>query len=152
MLNSSTHSELDVFVYGTLQPGERYHHHYCSQHLISAIPAATQGKLYHLSALNYPAMTAGTDWVQGYLLSFRQASILKGLDQLEDYDPERPEHENEYQRQQILIFNRQHHPLQPAWAYLMDPDSIQRRQGIYLPGGHWNEQVAVRIAERQTWE
>lgn len=125
-----------VFVYGTLKPGEMNYQHYCGGRVIDAIPAYTQGRLYHLN-LGYPALAVGSDRVYGYRLSFADQGVLTDLDQLEDYQAQRRPQENEYNRRQQLIYNLQGHCLGLAWLYQMEMARIKAYQGIYLPLGHW---------------
>ncbi|MEO1403593.1 MAG: gamma-glutamylcyclotransferase [Cyanobacteria bacterium J06635_1] len=128
---------IKVFVYGTLKPGGHYHQEYCGEGLVSAIPALTRGQLFDFPHLGYPGMTPGTDWVQGYLLTFCSEAVLVGLDALEDYDPTRPRAENEYWRERVVIFDLDYQKLELAWAYFMDTDRVRAMQGIYLANGDW---------------
>jgi gamma-glutamylcyclotransferase (GGCT)/AIG2-like uncharacterized protein YtfP len=138
---------LQVFVYGTLKPGERFHNHYCAQALVNSRPAWVQGLLYHLPAENYPALTQGVGWVKGYLLTFAEPAILRLLDGLEDYQPERLAQDNEYQREVKDIFDEPFEQvstsrlLAQAWVYWMEKTAIERRRGIYLPTGDWSESL-----------
>ena len=60
--------ELQVFVYGTLKPGGRYHQRYCGEFLTEAVTLVIAlGHLYDFPQLGYPAMTHGNDWVKSYL-------------------------------------------------------------------------------------
>lgn len=95
---------IHVFVYGTLKPGECNYQRYCQGRVINQRPALAYGELYALS-LGYPGMVVGTGIVQGVILSFTDPNIFLDLDQLEDYQPQRPPEENEYQRQQIQVFD-----------------------------------------------
>ena len=96
------------------------------------------GQLYHLPPLGYPAMTLGESQVQGFLLTFAEPSILSYLDQLEDYDPNRRPEENEYNRQQIEIYDLAGQSLGLAWAYLMMPLQVQPLEGVLIPSGWWS--------------
>ena len=127
-----------VFVYGTLKPGELYHAQYCKG-MVGSCEAIVQGKLFDLS-LGYPAMTLGNDWVYGVLLTFATSNILSRLDQLEDFDPDRPATENDYQRQEVAVFDLQQRSLGSAWTYLMSWEQVQGLGGIWLPNGTWAKQ------------
>ena len=105
------------------------------------IPAITQGCLYDLP-LGYPAMTLGNGWVSGFLYHFSNTRVLQSLDELEGYQAGRPTAENEYQRQELLIFNPNRQPLGLAWAYLMEPSLVHRLKGTLLPEGHWSGKQA----------
>ncbi len=130
---------IHVFVYGTLKPGECNYQRYCHGRVIAQRPAFAQGKLYALS-LGYPGMVTGTGIVQGVILSFSDPNIFLDLDQLEDYQPQRPPEENEYQRQKIQVFDLNHQPLGLVWAYLMDIQKVQFYSGVLIPNGCWKNQ------------
>lgn len=131
-----------VFVYGTLQPGERYHQPYCSGWVITAAPSIVRGQLYHLP-LGYPGLATGEDKVHGSLLSFETPAILQRLDHLEDYSPDRPASHNLYQRERTTITTLQGDDLGEAWIYRMALDRIQSLGGIYLPEGKWSGAIAT---------
>jgi gamma-glutamylcyclotransferase (GGCT)/AIG2-like uncharacterized protein YtfP len=130
---------LRVFVYGTLQPGERYYPAYCEGKVVESRRAIAYGRLYDLP-LGYPAMTAGDQPVQGTLLTFPNDGPLAALDDLEDYDPNRPPEENEYVRQRQEIFSPEGAPLGLAWVYLMDSNQVEQLGGCWLAAGKWSEQ------------
>ncbi|MEB3311851.1 MAG: gamma-glutamylcyclotransferase [Snowella sp.] len=129
---------MNVFVYGTLKPGERNYPTYCQGKAIAEHKVYTYGKLYHL-CLGYPGMTAGQDKITGYLLTFADQSVLAELDELETYDPQVKPEQNEYQRQLIPIYDLEDHYLGEAWGYVMTPEKIKAFQGMYLPSGCWTE-------------
>jgi gamma-glutamylcyclotransferase (GGCT)/AIG2-like uncharacterized protein YtfP len=131
---------LKVFVYGTLKPGEANYQHYCAGKVVEEQSAIAFGQLYDLP-LGYPAMTIGEIPVQGFLLTFADSSVLTALDELEDYNPNRLPQENEYERQQIEIYNLSAQSLGLAWVYLMNPDRIQRLGGVLLRSGWWSGYV-----------
>ena len=132
-----------VFVYGTLKPGGQYHEEYCGTQLVEAVAAIAPGQLYDFPHLGYPAMThrtadsGGQDWVQGFLLIFKNEAILHRLDELEDYDPQGDPTQNEYDRQRIAVFTPAKQPLGEAWIYLMAPERAAEMGGMPLPDGHW---------------
>lgn len=127
---------LNVFVYGTLQPGEFYYSQYCEGKAIKACEAIAFGQLYDLP-MGYPAMTLGDRPVYGTLLSFADPAILNHLDELEGYDPGRSPTENEYGRQQIEVFSLDGRSLYFAWIYLMTTVQVQLLGGVLLPEGKW---------------
>lgn len=133
---------LSVFVYGTLKPGGRYHRRYCETYLTEAIPALVKGRLYDFPALGYPGMTAGEDWVKGYLLKFVQdkaicREILQRLDHLEGYREDLSAEMNDYQRVSVQVFTLAHEPLPLAWVYQMTAAAVHVNNGRYLPKGNW---------------
>lgn len=130
---------VNLFVYGTLKPGGRYHGAYCGDFLLGAVPAIAPGTLYHLPhPHNYPAMTEGPGWVQGYLLSFSSDAVLQRLDQLEDYHPQRPPEQNLYDRCRMEVHSPQSQAsLGEAWAYRMAEGTVHRFHGIRVEDGNW---------------
>ena len=127
---------LNVFVYGTLQPGEFYYSQYCEGKVMRVCEAIAFGQLYDLP-MGYPAMTLGDRPVYGALLSFADPAILNSLDELEGYDPRRSPTENEYERQQIEVFSLDGRSLGLAWIYLMTAVQVQLLGGVLLPEGQW---------------
>lgn len=138
---------IHVFVYGTLQPGEAYHRPYCEPHLVEATPALTRGHLYHLP-VGYPALTEGTDWVAGSLLTLRDEAALAALDRFEGYDAQLPADDNEYERRQWPVFSRDRLPLGSAWMYRMTPAQVRQRGGLYIPAGTWSRAQWPSITPR----
>ncbi len=128
-----------VFVYGTLKPGECNYKNYCAERVVKVRQAIARGQLFALP-LGYPAMTVGEGIIQGVILSFPDDSILSDLDQLEDYQPDRLAQQNEYQRQQIQTYQPENqHPLEVAWAYVMEITKVQALGGVQLPQGYWSQ-------------
>jgi gamma-glutamylcyclotransferase (GGCT)/AIG2-like uncharacterized protein YtfP len=82
-------------------------------------------------------MISGEGKVYGFLLSFADVAILEDLDRLEDYHPQREPAQNEYQRQEIEIFDRNLKSLGTAWTYFMSVDRVRSLGGIWLPDGTW---------------
>jgi gamma-glutamylcyclotransferase (GGCT)/AIG2-like uncharacterized protein YtfP len=100
------------------------------------------------------------DTVHGHLLSFRERSVLAQLDDYEQHDPaviaqHYPGCDPEaiaYQRQEIWVYGVDQVPMdrsrrvlagEPAvigraWAYLMNPESIQLLQGQPVASGNWS--------------
>lgn len=131
---------LQVFVYGTLKPGERNYAAYCAGKTIAEQPALTQGHLYALP-LGYPALIQGSGIVYGYLFSLAHPQVLADLDALEDYQPNRAAAENHYTRAQVAVWDRTHQSLGLAWAYCMTLAQMQNLGGTLLPNGEWTGQV-----------
>ncbi|NJO86510.1 MAG: gamma-glutamylcyclotransferase [Synechococcaceae cyanobacterium RM1_1_27] len=135
----------DVFVYGTLKPGEcnfvgvasQHENRYCGSKVISSQRAYILGELYHFPALGYPGAIPGTRQVHGFVLTFGDSAILAKLDELEDYDPTRNAAENEYTRELVLTYTPSGVASIWAWVYLMSPDRICQWGGILVPDGWW---------------
>lgn len=132
----SESSTCDVFVYGTLKPGEANFFAYCEGKVIAQTPAYTWGDLYVLP-VGYPAMTEGNSKVQGMLLSFHDSQILHSLDRLEDYQPQRAAELNEYYRASVTVYSLDNRPINQAWAYYMTLAKVKQYRGIKLNSSSW---------------
>lgn len=131
-------NNLRFFVYGTLKPGEVNYKRYCAGNIASFQRAIAQGQLFALP-MGYPAMTPGNQPVRGFLLTFRDKTILSTLDQLEGYHAgDRPDSANLYNRLKIEVFQDAGLSLGLAWAYLMTPQQVQQFEGQLLPDGYWS--------------
>jgi gamma-glutamylcyclotransferase (GGCT)/AIG2-like uncharacterized protein YtfP len=128
---------IEVFVYGTLKPNESNYSAYCEGKVINSRTVYTRGNLYHLTALGYPGLTEGEGWIKGVLLTFNADYDMEFLDALEDYQPERPPEENEYQRRIMPIYNLDKEFIGEAWGYIMTPAKVAFYSGIWLPSGWW---------------
>jgi gamma-glutamylcyclotransferase (GGCT)/AIG2-like uncharacterized protein YtfP len=128
--------DLQVFVYGTLMPGQSGYQQFCAGRVRQARRAIAPGQLYDLPA-GYPAMTSGQGWVQGFVLAFAHPQILSQLDDYEDHDPERSSADNLYDRQQLEVFTPSHSSLGLAWVYLMQPQFVRILGGKHLSSGYW---------------
>lgn len=129
-------NSVNVFVYGTLKPGEVNYQRYCAGKVVEEKRAIAFGELVDLP-LGYPAMIPGNSPVQGYVLTFADPAILMVLDELEDYHPNRAPEENEYQRRQIETYTLTKQAIGLAWAYLMTLEQVKRLGGVLLPAGWW---------------
>lgn len=131
---------VNVFVYGTLKPGEANYDRYCANTVLYAKEAIAYGYLFSLP-LGYPAMTIGDLPVYGFLLEFAELSVLDQLDDLEGYDPNRTVdqwHQNEYWRVRQTVFTPDRQPLGDVWMYQMKPEQVKQLGGIWLPQGRWS--------------
>ena len=137
-------STLDVFVYGTLQPGEVNYSAYCGAKVVSQIPVYTRGNLYALP-IGYPAMSEGENQVHGVLLRFNDFSILASLDRLEDYHEQRTSELNEYYRQLASVYNYSDRLIGQAWAYYMAIARIKQHQGKKIASGCWTGSLNISL-------
>lgn len=135
-------AEINVFVYGTLKPGERNYHYYCAGKNTKETKAYAWGQLYHLP-LGYPAMAEGDKKIEGYLLTFPNASILNSLDELEDYQLDRSPDLNEYYRQQVFVYAFADDFLEQAWVYLMSLEKIKQLKGTFVNSGCWSSKLFI---------
>ncbi|WP_319419589.1 gamma-glutamylcyclotransferase family protein [Pleurocapsa sp. FMAR1] len=133
---------LNVFVYGTLKPGEANFAYYCLKKLQKQIPAYTWGNLYALPVA-YPAMTTGENKVRGILLTFSDPSVLNSLDRLEGYQPGRDSSLNEYYRQLVDVYSLDNRFLGKAWAYFMTVDRVKHHRGTIIISGWWTGDAAL---------
>ncbi len=134
--NNSPDSPCLVFVYGTLKPNHSNYQQYCSTKVIDSQPAIALGQIFALP-MGYPAMIEGNDQVHGYLLTFADSNILESLDQLEDYQGDRPASENLYVRQRIEVFTLTGDTLGLAWVYMMTAEQVSQFQGVLQTDGIW---------------
>lgn len=125
-----------VFVYGTLMPGEAYHSSYCAGRCAGSRRARVRGELFSLPE-GYPACAPGEGWVKGWLLVFKDAGVLRELDELEGYRPGRPAAENLYQRVRAEVFGSGGASLGEAWLYVMEKERVRRLRGVPIAGGAW---------------
>jgi gamma-glutamylcyclotransferase (GGCT)/AIG2-like uncharacterized protein YtfP len=132
----SESSTLDVFVYGTLKPGEANFSAYCEGKVIAQTPCYAWGELYALP-VGYPAMTEGKNKVQGMLLSFGDRQILESLDELEGYQSQRVGDVNEYYRAFIAVYSLGDRLLRHGWLYYMTLAKVKQYRGIKLTSGIW---------------
>jgi gamma-glutamylcyclotransferase (GGCT)/AIG2-like uncharacterized protein YtfP len=135
---------LKVFVYGTLKPHEKFYSIYCKDKVVKAERVWTKGELFALP-VGYPAMIAGNKKVEGFLLTFTDESVLKNLDYLEGYEPDGIPDKNDYQRQEISVYDRHNKSLGKAWAYFMSGKKVQDLGGVLLPSGWWSENRSSRF-------
>lgn len=131
-----------VFVYGTLKPGERAYPAFCEAYVVSVQPAVTVGRVYHLP-MGYPAMTLEEGRVMGVCLTFEEEAVLSKLDDFEEYDPYDPE-ESLYQRLRRPVTAADGTALGEAWLYVMPVQQVRQLNGIWLPEGYWSEASTVQ--------
>ena len=130
-----------LFVYGTLKPGERAFASLCQPFVRATQPAQVRGRLYHLP-LGYPAMTLELGWVQGVWLTFPSQKPLSAIDAFEDYYPDRPE-DSDYHRHRHPVYDLNQQPLGLAWVYTKTRDRVVALGGQWLPEGCWTETTAL---------
>ena len=128
---------IQVFVYGTLKPGESNYGFYCGGKTVAEIPAYTWGQLYHLP-VGYPGMTEGNSKVIGWLFSFKNKQILASLDSLEGYQETRLSELNEYNRQGIPVYSLEGDSLGIAWVYVMSLAKVCEKKGVLVPDSQWD--------------
>lgn len=137
----------NVFVYGTLKPGEANFAAYCQGKVIAQTPAYTWGNLYALP-VGYPAMTEGNSKVQGMLLSFNDPQILQSLDRLEGYQSQRAAELNEYYRAFVMVYSFGDRPINQAWAYYMTLAQVRQYKGIKLTANSWTGKLHDGVSFR----
>ncbi len=130
---------INVFVYGTLKPGESNYQYYCEGLVRSQTFAYTRGNLYSLS-LGYPGLTVGDNQVRGVLLTFSNSDILDSLDRLENYRADRALELNEYYRTLVPVYTLRDEFLGKAWCYLMTMEKARQYHGKAIAEGWWTNQ------------
>ncbi|ELR98406.1 hypothetical protein GLO73106DRAFT_00022370 [Gloeocapsa sp. PCC 73106] len=83
-------------------------------------------------------MTAGTQKVQGFLLTFTEENHLQSLDRLEGCVAGRPMDHLSYYREQVKVYNPQGIYLTEAWAYLMTTAQVGMCGGKVIVSGSWH--------------
>ena len=129
-------STYDVFVYGTLKPGEANYLSYCNDKVISQVSGYTRGVLYALP-MGYPAMAPGNERVYGVCLTFTDTRVLHELDLLEDYQERREAELNQYYRCLTPIYSLDGRAIARPWAYYMTRDRILQYRGTKVTSGCW---------------
>ena len=124
-----------VFVYGTLKPGEAAFRRFCEPYIIEQQDALAPGRLYHLS-LGYPALTLESGWVEGTLLTFSSTTALTKLDEFESFYPDHPQ-DSEYLRIWHTVYDPDQVFLTHAWAYAMTKKQVDALGGTWLQDGQW---------------
>jgi gamma-glutamylcyclotransferase (GGCT)/AIG2-like uncharacterized protein YtfP len=124
-----------VFVYGTLKPGEMGFRRFCEPYMIDHQEAQSPGRLYHLP-LGYPALTLEDGWVKGVLLTLSTNTALAKLDEFEAFYPDHPQ-DSEYQRLWHRVYDVNQNLLTYAWVYAMTRDQVEALGGEWLPDGFW---------------
>lgn len=133
-----------VFVYGTLQRGQRYHH-LIADNIRSVQPAAVRGTLYHLP-FEYPALFPGSGEVRGELLEFADGEMsLAILDELENYRG--PGQDNEYERVTLTATTSDGRS-ETCFVYLYSDSrrSWVEEHGILVENGDWVQWKRERAA------
>ena len=139
---------IDVFVYGTLKPGEANFAAYCEGKVNWQISGYTWGDLYALP-VGYPAMTTGKNKVWGVLLSFTDPQTLESLDRLEGYQSQRAAHLNEYYRALVPVYDVCNSQIGEAWAYYMSLSKIRQDRGLKLNSGSWTGALSSNQAKNE---
>lgn len=130
-------SELTIFVYGTLKPGGAYWSEFCEGKLSSILAAKICGELYDLH-LGYPGLRLiGDSWVQGYLLTYKNRADFNRVDELEGFEPDRPESDNEYNRVLVDCYTPTGHFLGRFWTYEVTRAVLGKVAATRIADGNW---------------
>lgn len=135
---------MNLFVYGTLQPGQR-NWPLIADAISAHTPASVRGfKLWDLPLRGYPAVTLdpADGEVFGYLLSVdphRQGETLSTLDTLEGYDPAAPQRSLYWRTSAQVYPQALGQAPQQAWLYRYNPVRAAEleQQGVWLESGRW---------------
>jgi gamma-glutamylcyclotransferase (GGCT)/AIG2-like uncharacterized protein YtfP len=120
-----------VFVYGTLKPGLRYHHVAQNAGLTHLEEAYLEGfDLYHLEPENYPALIKGSGLVYGWRFTFEDIEKgLQALDELEGLQLSPPE----YRR--IRALSQPDHAW--VWVYVLNNQERLNTSAWPVQDGIW---------------
>lgn len=135
---------LPLFVYGSLRPGQRYHH--LVGHRIAAVRGAGLPGARLYDAGPYPYVLPGPGTVRGELLQVLpglHSTVLAELDRLEGYlGPGHPA--NDYERLCRTVVTDTGEPL-PALVYLAAAARVDAVRAMpAVPGGDWVAHLAAR--------
>jgi gamma-glutamylcyclotransferase (GGCT)/AIG2-like uncharacterized protein YtfP len=89
-----SNEQLPVFVYGTLRSGGKNYGAYLGGRTTRERPGTIRGELFFVADGGYPYVVAGDSAVRGEVMEIVPAlyeETLKGLDELEEYDPQSEE-------------------------------------------------------------
>ncbi len=138
----SSKSDLAIFVYGSLQPGESNWPRYCEGHVAERQRACIRGRLYRLSD-GYLALgeletqnpkPETLPWVCGWRLVLRSEAALRNIDRLEEFDPAGPPEKNVYLRVRTTCFvdngAAEPTPLGEVWTYTMTPAQLAKEGAV----------------------
>jgi gamma-glutamylcyclotransferase (GGCT)/AIG2-like uncharacterized protein YtfP len=82
-------TQLPVFVYGTLRPGQKNYAPFLAGRTLREAPATIEGRLFFVTGEGYPYLLPGGGTVRGDLVELRPEvyeATLRSLDRLEEYD------------------------------------------------------------------
>ena len=134
-----------VLVYGTLRtgmPNDRFWRGAGGTSLPAVLPGA---HLYDLP-FGFPAVvlldddeTAGEALVHGEMVTCEDMpGLIRALDRLEGYDPDRPPERNHYQRVLVEVESWPAGERIPAWVYVYTAERLGEVEGATLvPHGDW---------------
>jgi len=133
-----------VFAYGTLLRGGSNHERFCADAL-AIEPASTTGRLYDLLA-GFPAMvSAAFGTVYGEAMTFPDiAEALAGLDCLDGYRRERPEHSLYLRRVQNVTLLDSGATV-PAYCYVWR--GLLPEGAVLVRSGRWTPNTARESSE-----
>ncbi len=141
---------LPFFAYGTLLPGQPNYFLWGSDIISVESAVFPGGRLYDMGY--YPMLVTAVppEKVHGMAVTVDPAqyeAVMQRLDELEGYDPERPE-EAAYQRQVVEVVLADGRS-QPVWIYLGDAELVQDKPVI--ASGSWSAYTANIRPDLQAW-
>ncbi|RAL26702.1 gamma-glutamylcyclotransferase family protein [Thermoflavimicrobium daqui] len=123
---------MNLFVYGSLRKGMKYHHLLQGAKLIT-LSAWIRGLLYD-TRQGYPGLTPGNGHVIGEIYHINK-QILKRVDQLEDYyGPQDPR--NLYERNELYVNTKEYGKIR-SFVYTYKMEQWLKQKGIYITEGDW---------------
>lgn len=143
---SHTNYDFNVFVYGTLKPGQDNYDCFCRDKFSKQVSGYVNGDIYDLP-LGFPAMVESTNLVKGYLLQFKDQKSLDEIDILEGYDPGLPAEKNLYYKKRVEVLDENRQPISLAWTYFMLVDRVLELGGKKIAGGEWFKNTSFKADE-----
>ncbi|MBV8461483.1 MAG: gamma-glutamylcyclotransferase [Candidatus Eremiobacteraeota bacterium] len=126
-----------LFIYGSLMRGFELYHYMMGATFIGQ--GRVQGTLVSLG--RYPGLIAGAGDVHGELYQLEDPAQLEALDDLEEYDPERPE-QSEYTRTEREIRLDDGRTCS-AWVYIYNRDT---KGCPVIVSGDWHRRGSIPSA------
>ena len=133
---------INLFVYGSLREGFFNYEKYLDGKVARKYDARIANmKLYHMPYKGYPAITLGTDIVNGEIMVLREEcyeETMKAMDQMEGFIFE-GNPDNEYHKVIMEAENLHTNQMELCYVYFynQDRDRLFDGNAIYLPDGDW---------------
>lgn len=118
-----------LFAYGLLKSGQDFFNEHLKDKAVLIKKGYVLGELYMLPE-GYPAISEGSERIEGEFMIFKDSGILRLTDEFEEYDDFFPD-KSLYIRKDTMVYfedkTRDH-----AWIYVMRKDRIAAMKGRKL--------------------
>ncbi len=135
----------NLFVYGTLLPGQDNHRRFVEKYQPKVSAARAKGIMYHLPEDGYPVVVEGSGEVNGVLFETRElAVILPELDEIEKYTG--VESQSDLIREIRDVQNLDTGETVKAHMFLWPPSRREwlEKNGEIVPDGDWKKFLAAQ--------